>query len=222
MKTAVLFALLLAPALAMAQVVPEPSENPSASEGAPPSESAPLNTETPAPELMTPEPGIPDDETPEARLDRLFGALANAEGDAADRIADEITTVWARSGSDSMDLLLKRTRAATGKKKYDQARAHVSALTRLAPDFAEGWNASATLYFIQEDYWLSVEHIQRTLELEPRHFGALAGLALILERTDRDEAALRTWERVKALFPGMERAQEAIDRLKPDVDGKKT
>lgn len=212
MKTAVLFALLLAPALAMAQVVPEPSDDDARAEGAPPSEAAPLTTE----------PGIPDDETPEARLDRLFGALANAEGDAADRIADEITSVWAKSGSASMDLLLQRARAATGKKVYDQARAHVSALTRLAPDFAEGWNASATLYFIQEEYWLSVEHIQKTLELEPRHFGALAGLALILERTDRDEAALRTWEKVKALFPGMERAQEAIDRLKPDVDGKKT
>lgn len=207
MKTAVLFALLLAPALAMAQVVPEPSDDAASAEGAPPSEAAPI---------------IPDDETPEARLDRLFGALANAEGDAADRIADEITSIWAKSGSASMDLLLQRARAATGKKVYHQARAHVSALTRLAPDFAEGWNASATLYFIQEDYWQSVEHIQKTLELEPRHFGALAGLALILERTDRDEAALRTWEKVKALFPGMERAQEAIDRLKPEVDGKKT
>ena len=212
MKTAVLFALLLAPALAMAQVVPEPSDDDARAKGAPPSEAAP----------MPAAPGIPDDETPEARLDRLFGALANADGDAADRIADEITTVWARSGSPSMDLLLQRARKATGEKSYDKARAHVSALTRLAPDFAEGWNASATLYYIQEDYWLSVEHIQKTLELEPRHFGALAGLALILERTDRDEAALRTWERVKALFPGMERAQEAIDRLKPEVDGKKT
>ena len=162
------------------------------------------------------------DETPEARLDRLFAALAEAEGDAADGIADEITSVWARSGSASMDLLLQRVRAATSEKEYEKARAHVSALTRLAPDFAEGWNASATLYFIQEDYWLSVEHIQRTLELEPRHFGALAGLALILERTDRDAAALRTWEKVQAIFPGMERAQEAIDRLKPEVDGKKT
>jgi len=222
MKTAVLFALMLAPALAMAQAVPEPPENPSASEGAPPSEAAPITPEAGATDLTTPEPGVPDDETPEARLDRLFGALANAEGDAADRIADEITSIWSRSGSASMDLLLQRARAATGKKVYDQARAHVSALNRLAPDFAEGWNASATLYFVQEEYWLSVEHIQKTLELEPRHFGALAGLALILERTDRDAAALRTWEKVQALFPGMERAQEAIDRLKPEVDGKKT
>ena len=52
--------------------------------------------------------------------------------------------------------------------------------------------------------------------------GSLAGLAIILERVDRKEASLRTWEKVKALFPGMERAQEAIERLQPEVDGKKT
>lgn len=203
MKTTLSLALLLAPSLAMAQVAPPDAE----AENAPASE-APIATLK--------------DETPAERLERLFNALSNAEGDDADRIADEITSVWARSGSASMDLLLQRARKATSEKEFDKARAHVSALTRLAPDFAEGWNASATLYFIQEDYWLSVEHIQKTLELEPRHFGALAGLALILERTDRDAAALRTWEEVQALFPGMERAQEAIDRLKPKVDGKKT
>ncbi len=203
MKTVLCFFLMLAPSLAMAQSVPEASD----SAGSPPSEEVVL---------------APRDETPAARLDRLFGALGNAEGDAADRIADEITAVWARSGSASMDLLLSRARKATSEEDYEKARAHVSALTRLAPDFAEGWNASATLYFFQQDYWQSVEHIQKTLELEPRHFGALAGLALILERVDRDEAALRTWEKVQALFPGMERAQEAIDRLKPNVDGKKT
>ena len=204
MKTALWFALFLAPSLAMAQVAPPDAE----------AENAPAASDAPIADLS--------DETPETRLDRLFGALANAEGDAADRIADEISSVWARSGSASMDLLLQRARSATGEKEYDKARAHVSALTRLAPDFAEGWNASATLYYIQEDYWLSVEHIQKTLEIEPRHFGALAGLALILERVDRKAAALRTWEKVQAVFPGMERAQEAIDRLKPEVDGKKT
>lgn len=203
MKIVLWFVLLLAPTLTLAQVVPEDAE-PAAE---PPSEAA---------------SSIPDDETPEARLDRLFGELANAEGDAADEIASQITSLWARSGSASMDLLLGRARVATGEDEYEKARAHISALTRLAPDFAEGWNASATLYFIQEEYWLSVEHIQKALELEPRHFGALAGLALILERTDREEAALRTWEKVTDLFPGMERAQEAIDRLRPKVDGKKT
>lgn len=207
MKTVVWIAFLLAPALAVAQSVAENAPDPG------------IATDDEATATI---PAIAEDESQEARLDRLFGALGNAEGDAADRIADEITSIWAKSGSASMDLLLLRARKATNDEQYDKARAHLSALTRLAPDFAEAWNASATLYYIQEDYWRSAEHIERVLGLEPRHFGALAGLALVLERVDRDAAALRTWGEVKALFPGMEQAQEAIDRLKPDVDGKET
>ncbi len=207
MKTVAWIAFLLAPALAVTQSVAENAPYPG------------IATDD---EATATTPAIAEDESQEVRLDRLFGALGNAEGDAADRIADEITSIWARSGSASMDLLLLRARKATNDEQYDKARAHLSALTRLAPDFAEAWNASATLYYIQEDYWRSAEHIERVLGLEPRHFGALAGLALVLERVDRDAAALRTWGEVKALFPGMEQAQEAIDRLKPDVDGKET
>lgn len=165
-----------------------------------------------------PEPA-PENESREERLDRLFGALANAEGPAAERIASEITAVWARSGSDSMDLLLQRARKATEAEQYARARAHLSALTRLAPDFAEGWNASATVYFMQDEFWLSMEHIQRVLALEPRHFGALTGLAIILEHVDRKPAALAAWREAARLFPGMERAQEAIERLEKDVEG---
>ena len=161
-----------------------------------------------------------ENETREERLERLFGALANSEGDAGSRIADEISKLWAQSGSDSMDLLLTRARKATDDEKFNRARAHLAALTRLAPEFAEGWNASATLYFIEEEYWLAVEHIQKALAIEPRHFGALSGLALILEHVEQKEAALEAWREVVRLFPGMERAQAALDRLAKEVDGK--
>lgn len=160
------------------------------------------------------------EETRAQKLDRLFDELADAKGETADDIADQIAGLWAQSGSDSMDLLLQRARKATKEENYAKARAHLSALTRLAPDFAEGWNASATLHFIEDEYWLAVEHIQRTLALEPRHFGALSGLAMILEHVDRDEAALSAWREVTRLFPGMERARHALDRLEKSVDGK--
>lgn len=155
----------------------------------------------------------------EQRLDGLYEALAATEGEESNRIANEISRLWAQSGSDSMDLLLTRARKATKEEKFDKARAHVSALTRLAPDFAEGWNASATLYFMQDEYWLAVEHIQRALALEPRHFGALSGLAMILEHVDRNASALEAWREVARIFPGMERARQAVERLEKTVDG---
>ncbi|WP_340107665.1 tetratricopeptide repeat protein [Pikeienuella sp. HZG-20] len=158
-------------------------------------------------------------ETRAEKLDRLFGELATAEPDEAAKIAEEIRGVWARSGSDSMDLLLKRARSDMRLRRYDRARAHLSALTRLAPDFAEGWNAAATLAYLQEDFARAMADIERAVALEPRHFSALAGLAMVLERVGRPAAALKAWREIERLHPTLDKANEAIERLSPEVDG---
>jgi tetratricopeptide (TPR) repeat protein len=119
-----------------------------------------------------------------------------------------------------MDLLLDRALEATADAAHDKARVHLNALTRLAPDFAEAWNASATLHFVQRDYGHAVDDISRALALEPRHFNALAGLGIILERVERPGPALDAWLRVKALYPDFHGAIEAIKRLEPIVRGK--
>ena len=162
----------------------------------------------------------PANETRDEKLDRLFAAMENAAVEDQDKLALEIKGVWANSGSPSMDLLLDRALDATAKEAHDKARAHLNALTRLAPDFAEAWNASATLYFVQNDYGRAVEDISRALTLEPRHFNALAGLGIILERVEKHDSALEAWLRVKALYPDFHGALEAIDRLEPIVRGK--
>ncbi|MGB0410794.1 MAG: hypothetical protein ACPGFA_04330 [Pikeienuella sp.] len=169
-----------------------------------------------APEQAPP----PANETRAEKLDRLFAAMAGASVADQNKIALEIKGVWANSGSPSMNLLLDRALQATAGEAYDKARVHLNALTRLAPEFAEAWNASATLYFVQNDYGRAVAHIQNALVLEPRHFNALAGLAIILERVDRPGPALDAWMRVKTLYPDFVGAIEAIERLEPVVRGK--
>lgn len=154
------------------------------------------------------------------KLDLLFDRLAKAKEQEAETLVAQIRTLWSRSGSDSMDLLLRRGLAAMEEEDYERARAHLSALTRLAPDFAEGWNAAATLAYLQEDYGRAVADIERVMALEPRHFSALAGLAMILEYVDRPEAALKTWREIARLYPALDRASAAIERLSPEVDGR--
>lgn len=158
-------------------------------------------------------------ETREEKLERLHAALVAApDGDGA-RIAQEIQSLWSRSGSASMDLLLSRGRDAMEKEDYVSARAHLAAVTRLAPDFAEGWNALATLHYLQKDFGRAVDVIERVLALEPRHFSALTGLALSLEQTGRKASALTAWRAVEALYPSFENARSSIERLAPEVDG---
>jgi tetratricopeptide (TPR) repeat protein len=162
----------------------------------------------------------PDGPAETESLDRLFEALADAEGADPAFLQRRIGELWSRSGSDSMDLLLARGREAMDEEAFDKAVDHLDALTRLAPDFAEGWNARATAHFLRRDYWASVADIQRTLAIEPRHFGALAGLGIILEQTGDEAGALAAHREALRLNPHLEGSVEAAKRLAPVVDGR--
>jgi len=118
-----------------------------------------------------------------------------------------------------MDLLMDRGREALENGDVNLAIEHFSALIDHAPDFAEGYNARATAYFQKQQFGLSLEDIRRTLELNPRHFGALSGLALIFEDIGRVEEALAAWREVEALHPNAQGLAESITRLERQVEG---
>jgi tetratricopeptide (TPR) repeat protein len=96
---------------------------------------------------------------------------------------------------------------------------HFSALVDHAPGFAEGYNARATAYFQAGYYGLALEDIRQALALNPRHFGAMSGLALILEEIGEAEGALEAWRAVEALNPSRQGVREAIERLERQVEG---
>jgi len=154
-----------------------------------------------------------------AELDRLFEELQQSgEGDWQ-AVENRIWNAWSHSGSDAMDLLLERGRAAMQAGELDKAIEHLTALTDNAPDFAEGWNARATAYFMLGEYGQSIADIERVLALNPRHFGALAGLGMIYERLDMDEAALRAYRAAIAVHPFRPDLKEAIERLEARTGG---
>lgn len=152
-------------------------------------------------------------------LDRLFADLGRPETQDWQRIEDEILLEWSRSGSPAMDLLLDRGRRALEAGDLAAAIEHLTALTDHAPDFAEGWNARATAYFHAGQYGPSLADIQRTLALEPRHFGALAGLGLIFEQIGRDDRALQAWRMAQAIHPHSAGINGAVERLERKVSG---
>jgi Flp pilus assembly protein TadD len=157
---------------------------------------------------------------PPETVEALLETLADPEASDPDRTAQRIIAIWSDSGSDSMDLLLTRGRDAMEAQEFEKAADHFSALTTLAPDFAEGWNARATAYFLQDEYWLAMADIVQVLTLEPRHFGALTGLSFILERTGDEAGALKAARAALAVNPHLDEVAEIVKRLSPKVDGR--
>ena len=155
----------------------------------------------------------------EAELDALFKRLQSADSETWEPIEQEIWAEWSNSGSAAADLLLNRGRSAMAAGDLEAAIEHLTALTDYAPDFAEGWNARATAYFQANLYGPSVDDIGRVLALNPRHFGALSGLGMILEELGYEKEALKAYREVQEIHPHRPNVQEAIDRLQREVAG---
>ncbi len=152
-------------------------------------------------------------------LDALFEALKSATPETYEPIENKIWSEWSRSGSAAMDLLLERGREALGAGDTTAAIEHFTALIDHAPEFAEGYNARATAYFQAGLYGPSLDDIRQTLARNPRHFGALSGLAMILEEIGEPTGALEAWRAVEAIHPSRPGIREAIERLEKQVEG---
>lgn len=152
-------------------------------------------------------------------VDQLFDALRSAEGNATSAIEIKIIEEWSKSGSPAMDLLLERGREAMEEEDWTLAIEHLSALVDHAPEFAEGWNTRATAYYQAGRLGQSLEDIRRTLALNPRHFGALSGLGVIMEQLGREEIALEAWYAVEELSPNRPDLDATIDRLERQTLG---
>lgn len=154
-----------------------------------------------------------------ATVDRLLGELKTADAERAGVIEHDIWRLWSHSGSAAMDLLLDRGRTAMDQGDIEAALDHLTALTDHAPDFAEGWNARATVLFHAGRYGQSVADLEHALALNPRHFGALAGFGAILEQIERKPQALEVYRAALAIHPHMQAVLDAVKRLEADIAG---
>lgn len=156
---------------------------------------------------------------PEEVLDRLFAQLRQADSeDTAKVLESAIQAMWMRSGSDTADVLMKQAGAAMEKKSYGSALAILDTVVELNPDFAEGWNRRATVHFLRGDYTNSQADIERVLELEPRHFGALSGLGAIEKERGNGRAALRALRRARTINPKLDNIDDRIRKLEQEYD----
>jgi tetratricopeptide (TPR) repeat protein len=161
--------------------------------------------------------------SPAEKLDRLFVQLKRTrDASAAQQISSEIWAVWGRSGSATVDLLVRSADAAIEKSQYAVALDNLDEAIGLKPSYAEAWNKRATLHFKTGNYERSMADIAQVLAREPRHFGALSGMAAILQSSGRDTAALAVWEKVLDLYPANRAAQGQVRSLSEKLAGSKT
>jgi len=149
----------------------------------------------------------------EVSIDDLFAELQSAPAEQTERITEKIRNIWSQSGSPSMDLLLKRGQDALEDGDTQAAVDHYSALVDHAPDFAEAYHGRATAYFDAGYFGPAMADLRRVLTLNPRHFGAMIGLAFILETTGEPEKALEAYRGVLELVPHDQDVLDAVMRL---------
>jgi len=154
-------------------------------------------------------------------LDFLFGALKVAPDDVtAKAIEERIWALWVVSRSDTTNLLMNRVKTAIEAKDADLAIKLLDAIVKIKPDYLEAWNRRATLYYMKKDYGHSLHDIREVLKREPRHFGALAGLGLIMQDIGDDKQALEVYRRALAVYPRLQRIPDVVKTLQEKVEGR--
>jgi tetratricopeptide (TPR) repeat protein len=154
-------------------------------------------------------------------LDFLFGALKAAPDEAsAKHVEGRIWALWSQTSSDTTVLLMSRAKTALDAKQVDIAIELLSAVVKLKPDYVEGWNRRATLYYLQNDYTHSLQDIEQVLVREPRHFGALAGLGMIMQELGDDKRALDAFRKALEVNPHLDKVPEMVKTLTEKVEGR--
>jgi len=201
----VIAALLAAPVAASAQedprVIPPP------------------RTQKKLPEAPSKLPKVPADRT--RGLDFLFGALKAAPDEAsAKHVEARIWAMWLQTPSDTASLLMTRAKAALDSQNIDVALKLLDAVIKLRPDYIEAWNRRATIYYLKNDYAHSLQDIRQVLAREPRHFGALAGLGMIMQDLGEERRALEAFRKALAVNPYLEKVPEMVKQLSEKIEGR--
>jgi tetratricopeptide (TPR) repeat protein len=189
---------------------------------------APLGTEALAQARPETKPAQDDAARPDAAkprkpatLDELFARLAAAKDESeANGVANLIERRWARSGSDTADLLMGRAEEAMKAKEFPLSVELLDRVVTLRPEWAEAWHRRATAFFLLDDPVSAIADLNRVLSRESRHFGAWAGLGHIYMSGGDKKQALEAYRKALAIHPFLAKLRDVIDRLGPEIDGR--
>ena len=174
------------------------------------------------------EPMQPPSDLPRAQrgdqvrgLDFLFEALKVApDAESAKHIENRIWALWVASGSDTANLLMTRVKTAIEAKDLELAIKLLDSIIDIRPSYIEAWNRRATIFYMRKEYTRSMADIRQVLALEPRHFGAISGLGMILQEFGDDKRALDAFRRALEIHPHLQKIPDAVKSLTEKVEGR--
>ena len=147
-------------------------------------------------------------------LDGLFERLAITTSDEeASNITHEIWQRWTANDDPNVSQLMQIGIRALNYSTYRKALQSFDRVIEIAPEFAEGWNKRATLYYHIKEYRRSINDIKETLRLEPRHFGAWSGLGLVSIAQENYSGALAAFKKALSINPHMSNIRRYVQKL---------
>ena len=166
--------------------------------------------------------GVADAAQDDKRLPALFERLKTTKSPGeAEAVQQTIWALWLESANAEVNLLMLEGIDAMNGGDFKRAMTAFDAMVKVAPEFAEGWNKRATVEFLMGDFKPSVIDIQKTLELEPRHWGALAGLGQIYVAIKDEEAAVRAFRRALEINPYLASVKAKLQELEAKLEKRK-
>ena len=158
----------------------------------------------------------------DTRLINLFDRLRATQDQAEAReIEGTIWEIWTESENANVNRAMLIGIASMHAGQLGTALNKFNEVIQLAPDFAEGWNKRATIYYLMNKFDRSVNDIAQTLKLEPRHFGALSGLGLINQAIGQTKAAIKAFEHALDINPHLSGLKEKVTEMKKINFGRK-
>jgi len=147
-------------------------------------------------------------------LDGLFERLAVTTSDEeASNITREIWQRWTANDDPKISQLMQIGIRALNYSTYRKALQSFDRVIEMAPEFAEGWNKRATLYYHIKEYRRSIDDIKKTLRLEPRHFGAWSGLGLVSIAQENYSGALAAFKKALSINPHISNIRRYVQKL---------
>jgi len=147
-------------------------------------------------------------------LPQLAAALRDSDTAVRENAESSMWQVWSRSGDPVIDRLFATGVAQLQARQGEQAVETFSEIIRRRPDFAEGWNKRATVYYLLGEYQKSLADCDEVMKRNPYHFGALSGYGMIYLQLDQPAVALEYFERALQVNPNLESTRQTIEMLK--------